>query len=94
MIFETIAQPKISILIGLNKKMKELIKFYFKIFNRSDLFGDQIILFLMKGTCIMHNSDEKIKTFAKNNEDFFVIIDDSFDDKIKRKKILFKNLLS
>ena len=85
-IFETTEQSKISILIGLNKKIKELIKFYFKIINRPDLFGDQSILFLQKGVCIMHDSDEEIKTFTKKKDGFFIILVDDSEDKIKKNE--------
>ena len=81
---ETTSQQMVKILIDPNKTVTELIKFYFEIIKRPDLFGDQSISFLFNAQSLFHNSKDLIKDYIKilNFDDEYRIIIDDLDDKI------------
>ena len=53
---ETTSLQMVKILIDPNKTVTELIKFYFKIIRRQELFGDQSIRFLFNAQLLFHDS--------------------------------------
>ena len=81
-IFQTTKSSKVNISINPNLTMQELIKFYFKIIKRPDLYGDYNIRFLKNAKCIPHNSNDLIKIYFKGNNDGNIITVDDVDDKI------------
>ena len=68
--------------------MGELIKFYFKIINRPNFYGDEGILFMKNGTVIRHDSNDKIKPYFTGINDGNIIIVSDTQDKLKSA---FKN---
>ena len=64
----TVSQIKIQIKIGLEKKMKELIYFYFQIIDRLDLYDNEKkeIYFMMNGEIIVHDSSKPLKDYIKD----------------------------
>ena len=80
----TTSQKLVKILIDPNKTVTELIKFYFKIIRRQELFGDPSIIFLFNAQLLFHNSNVLIKDYIKilNFDDEYRIIIDDLDDKI------------
>ncbi len=61
--------------------MRELIKFFFDVIKRGDLFGDKTIAFLHCGSAISHFSDNLIKDVIVNDDCMTILVAD-FDDKI------------
>ena len=88
-VFETTNQDKVRILIDPNKTITELIKFYFQIIKRPELFGDEDIIFLCDGLLIFHDSKDLVKNhiikYQKFNfvKDEIIILVDDIEDKIK-----------
>jgi len=82
-ILETTGQKKLQILIDPNKTMTELIKFYFEIIKRPDLFGDPSIRFLFNSNFTPHNSKDLIKKYISKLVDVNTIVIDDLEDKIQ-----------
>ena len=76
----TTSQIKIKILIDTNKKMKDLIKCYFEIIKKPDLYGDESIRFIINANFIPQNSEDLIKNYVKKDNE--VILIDDLEDKI------------
>ena len=76
-IFQKTKSSIVKILINPDKTMQELIKIYFKMINRPDLFGNNSIKFLKNNECIQHDSYELIKTYFNGiNGENIIIVDD------------------
>ena len=84
-IIETTSQIKVQILIDPNKTMVELIKYYFKVIGKKDLFNDQSIRFILNANLITHNSKDLINNYIKKETKVYTIIVDDLEDKIKPK---------
>ena len=80
-IFETTSQKTVIINIDSNKKMKELIKFYFQIIKKPELYNVKSIAFLINGNAIEHQSEDLIKNVI-NNEANKILVADT-EDKMK-----------
>ena len=80
-IFETTGQYKVQITIEPDKTMEELIKYYFEIRKRKDLFGDKTISFMLNGNVIFHDSKDKIKKFINQKNDVNIILVNDVEDK-------------
>ena len=67
-------QTKIK--IDSDEKMKDLIKFYFNILNRPDLYGCQHIFFKCNNVDIKPDSEDPIKKYitGQNNEITILVI--------------------
>ena len=61
--------------------MEELIKYYFEIRKRKDLFGDKTISFMLNGNVIFHDSKDKIKKFINDKNDVNIILVNYVEDK-------------
>ena len=76
----------LSILIDSNKTIDELIRFYFEVTERKDLYGDESIIFLIGGKYIIPPyPTESLETLKNNNissETIKIIVNDS-EDKMK-----------
>ena len=81
-IFETTSQMKVIIKIDPEKRMTDLIKFYFKIINKPELFNDNTILFLMNSNLIQHKDERLIKSIIPMQYDDCKIIVVDNEDKI------------
>ena len=79
-ILMTTSQNKIKILIDANKKMKDLIKCYFEIIKKPDVYGDESIRFILNANFIPHNSEDLIKNYVKKDNEVILIADE--EDKI------------
>ena len=64
--------------------MEELIKYYFKIIKRIDLFGDESIVFLLNSKIIKRDSKDKINDYIKNENQGRVIVVTDLEDKIEK----------
>ena len=73
--FMTTNQKKIKILIDRNKKMKELIKIFFKKIKRLDLYNDKDIAFLKNGRNYLHDSDNLIKDEISEESNIILVSD-------------------
>jgi len=71
----TTNQKKIKILIDRNKKMKELIKIFFKKIKRPDLYNDKDIAFLKNGRNYLHDSDNLIKDEISEESNIILVSD-------------------
>ena len=76
------SQDSIKIYIDSEKKMRDLIKFYFEIIKRRDLFGDQTIVFIKDAKPIPHNSKDLIKNFIHDGNDSNIFLIADTQDKI------------
>ena len=83
-IFETTAQKRKFIEIDENKNIEELIKLYFKIINKPELFLDPSIRFLCNGYMLNPHSKDLIKSFINHKNNVNVIIVDDLEDKINK----------
>ena len=79
----TTGQKKLQILIDPNKTITELIKFYFEVIKRQELFGDQSIRFLFNSFFIPHNSKDLIKKYISNFNDVNTIVINDLEGKIQ-----------
>ena len=79
---ETTSQYQIQILIGTDKTMEELIKFYFESIKKPELFDDNSIRFLLNSFVIEHNSKKRIKDYIGKYSNVKKIIIDDLEDKI------------
>ena len=79
---ETTSQYQIQILIGTDKTMEELIKFYFESIKKPELFGDNSIRFLLNSFVIEHNSKKSIKEYIGKHSNVKKIIIDDLENKI------------
>ena len=79
-----------QILIDYNESIDELIRFYFEINGRSDLYGDQSIRFLRGGECFTPPYPKKLVGTLVNkivkSKTIKICVDDN-DDKMKKIKI-------
>ena len=76
-------QEKVKIRIESNKKMKELIKFYFKIKKKPELYNDLSITFLKNGNEIKHTSEKTVKEIIGDDDKANIILVADADDKIQ-----------
>ena len=83
--FETTSQNKVNISIDSDKTMEDLIKYYFQLKRRPDLYGDKSINFIMNGNVILHNSKDLIKNYIKLEQDKYVIVVNDVEDKLNKK---------
>ena len=74
---------KWQILIDPYKIVTELIKFYFEIIKRPELFGDLSIRFLLNAYLLSHDSKDLIINYINKFDDFNTIVIDDLDDKIQ-----------
>ena len=79
---ETTKQYQINILIGVDKTMEELIKFYFESIKKPELFNDNSIRFLLNSFVIEHNSKKSIKEYIGKHSNVKKIIIDDLENKI------------
>ena len=75
-------QEKVKIRIDPNKKMKELIKFYFQIIKKPELYDEKSIAFLINGVAIEHRSEDLIKNVINLEYDEKIILIADTKDKI------------
>jgi len=61
-LFVTTSQQKVQITINPEKKISELIKFYFEKINKPNLYCDKSIRFLINAKLIVHDSNDSIKS--------------------------------
>ena len=80
-IFEDSSQYKVQISIEPEKTIQELIKYYFEVRNRKDLFRDKTISFMLNGNVIFHDSKDLIKTYINENNDVNIIVVNDVEDK-------------
>ena len=77
-----------KILIDYNKTIDELIKFYFKIIKRPDLYGNQNIIFLINGESILppypNTSIEALISNIQNYRTIRIVVNDFEDQLINR----------
>ena len=81
-IFKKANQNEVKISIDFNRTMGELIKFYFKIINRQNLYGDESILFMKNAKLIPHDSNDLIKNYFEGINDGNIIVVTDLSDKI------------
>ena len=86
-LFETTSQLRVKIKIDPDKTIGELIKFYFKIVNKPNLYGDPNIRFIINATLLLHNSKDLIKAKINSKLEMNTIIIDDLDDKIKTEAL-------
>ena len=79
----TTGQKKLQILIDPNKTMTELIKFYFEVIKRPELFGDQSIRFLFNSFFIPHNSKDLIRKYINKYNYVNTIVINDLEGKIQ-----------
>ena len=84
-IFKTTAQYTIEISIDPNKKMKELIRQYFKKINREDLYGDDSIRFFKNANFFTHDSNDLILPYFEGKNEGNIITVDDLENKIQVK---------
>ena len=56
--------------------MEQLIKCYFKIIKKPELFGDKNVRFLLNGNFIPQNSQQLISEYLMGDNNLFILIDD------------------
>ena len=80
-LFLTTSQYKLNITIESDKKMEDLIKFYFQILNKPNLYNDREIVFVKNARTIHHNCQDLVgQYFDKKNENIILVVDQ--DNKI------------
>ena len=72
----------INIKIDPDKTVRELIKFYFKVINKPDLFNDKSIIFLFYGSAVSKESEELIKNLLTKNVGTLTFLVMDLDNKI------------
>ena len=80
--FEITSQIRRTVVINENKKIEELIKFYFKTLNQPELFGDPCIRFICNAKFLKHNSKYLVKSLKRKYKYIYIIVND-FEEKIK-----------
>ena len=79
-----------TVLIDSNKTIDELIRFYFNISERKDLYGDKSITFLIGSKIIVHpypkDSVVTLKKRIANSRTIKIVVDDR-NDKMKRIEV-------
>ena len=81
-IFETTGQYKVQISIEPEKTMEELIKYYFEVRKKKELFGDKTISFMMNGNIIFQDSKNLIKTYLNKKNDVNIILVNDVEEKL------------
>ena len=66
--------------------MKELIKFYFQIIKKPELYNEKSIAFLINGKAIEHQSEDLIKNVIINEANKILVADT--EDKMKYSVII------
>ena len=83
-IFENALLGNNKILIDSDRTIDELIRFYFKVIKRPDLYGSKNINFLINGECINppypQNSIENLKSKIVNSETIKIVVNENEDD--------------
>ena len=79
-LFRSTAQKDIYTQIDENKKIEELIKLYFKMIKRPELFGDNSIRFIYKAGIVDPHSSDPIKSLKINSENNIIFVDAQEDD--------------
>ena len=72
----TTNQYKTKIFIDPKNTMEQLIKCYFKIIKKPELFGDKNVRFLLNGNFIPQNSKQLISEYLMGDNNLFILIDD------------------
>ena len=72
----TTNQYKTKIFIDPKNTMEQLIKCYFKIIKKPELFGDKNVRFLLNGNFIPQNSQQLISEYLMGDNNLFILIDD------------------
>ena len=72
----TTNQYKTKIFIDSKNTMEQLIKSYFKIIKKPELFGDKNVRFLLNGNFIPQNSQQLISEYLMGDNNLFILIDD------------------
>ena len=78
----TTKQIEVTIYISPNKKMCELIKYYFEVIGSKNLLNDQSIRFLLNGNLIGHNCEKLISDYKSKYTQVYSIIVDDVESKI------------
>ena len=85
--FVTTSQHKLTIISEPNKKLCELIKYYFQKLGQNELYNDPSIRFIINANLISHNSQDSINKYMMNGTNKILILVDDLKDKIKPNKI-------
>ena len=83
--FMNTAGSKVIILINPNRTTEELVKYFFKIIQRPDLYKEENICLLINGGNIDRKSKNEIKSLfqlSDEKKELIIIVDDS-DEKLK-----------
>ena len=89
-IFQNPGFGNTNILIDSSESLDELIKFYFEINGRIDLYGDKSIIFLIDRKCIVRPYPKEpvgiLVNKVINSKNIKICVDDN-DDKMNKIKI-------
>ena len=77
----TTSQMKLYITIESDKKMEDLIKFYFQIIKKPNLYNDKNIIFLKDATLIQRNCKDSVAQYFKEKNNNVILVVDQ-EDKI------------
>ena len=81
-IIQTTGQITVQICISPDKKMCELINYYFEIIGRKNLINDPNIRFLVNGDFVEHNSEKIINDYIYKYTEILQIVVDDVENKI------------
>ena len=81
----TTNQYKTKIFIDSKNTMEQLIKSYFKIIKKPELFGDKNVRFLLNGNFIPQNSKQLISEYLMDDNNLAILVDD-LEDQISTNK--------
>ena len=76
---------KTIVFISPNKKLCDLIKYYFDMIKRQELFNDPKIRFIINSNVISHDSEDLISKYMQNDNKKITILVDDLEDKIIKK---------
>ena len=76
---------KTIVFISPNKKLCDLIKYYFDMIKRQELFNDPKIRFIINSNVISHDSKDLISKYMQNHNGKITILVDDLEDKIIKK---------
>ena len=82
-LFLTTGQMKLYITIEADKKMEDLIKFYFQIIEKPNLYNDKDIIFVKDARTINHNCKDSVaQYFKEKNSNVIMVVDQ--EDKLSQ----------
>mgnify|MGYP002627258007 CR=1 FL=1 len=82
-LFLTTGQMKLYITIEADKKMEDLIKFYFQIIKKPNLYNDKDIIFVKDARTINHNCKDSVaQYFKEKNSNVIMVVDQ--EDKLSQ----------